>query len=299
VPLDIRDRPFIDHQDVIGLNFIKNPCPYVFRRHFRQGLRSHIMEVLRPADLDLEKEGDVRDGVRWYPKARPHRIFRIFRTRLGTLANALQEIARVKIIEHFLAPDYLAKSTEFVVEYLGPEGPDLMLCGFQAYVEGQIIDPWGSLEWSALGPAMYHVFGPVSDPDGSLQTQWIRRSRRRAATFIARIKRMILEKGHVPDLAGVGNLVMVASGRIKLVDMNNISRAALDPVVRMDDRGYPVCDKSIEALYLLERQFFGNAVNRAEAIYRHFLDPSRQRQVQAVEERFYQRLTSAKVTPHS
>ena len=299
MPPDIRDRPFIDHQDVIGLNFIKNPCPYVFRRHFRQGLRSHIMEVLKPADLVLEKEGVMRGGVRWYPKAGPHRIFRIFRTRLGTLANALQEIARVKIVEQYLAPDYLAKSTEFVVDYLGPDGPDLMLCGFQAYVEGQIIDPWGPLDWTGLGPAMYQAFRPESDPGGPMQTRWIQRSRRQAAAFIARVKRMILEKAHVPDLAGVGNLVMVASGHIRLVDMNNISRAALDPVIRQDDRGYPVCDKSIEALYLLERHFLGNAADQEEVIYKHFLDPRRRRQVRACEERFYRKIVSGKVTPRS
>jgi hypothetical protein len=296
---DIRDRAYIDHDDVIALNFIRNPSPYAFRRHFRQGLRSHILEVLAPAEVNLEKEGVVRDGVRWYPKARPHRIFRIFRARLKTLENALEEIARVKIIEKYLAPDYLAKSTEFLVDYFGPEGPDLMLCGFQVYVEGQIIDPWGLLAWTELGPSIYRALCPASDPDGALQAQWIRRSRRQAAAFVARIKRMILEKAHVPDLAGVGNLVMVASGHIKLVDMNNISRAALDPVIRLDDRGYPVCDKSIEALYLLERQFFGNAVDQAEAIYRHFLDPRRRRQVQACEEGFQLKIASGKVTPHA
>ena len=118
MPGDIRDKLFIGHDDVIGLNFIKNPCPYVFRRHFRQGLRSHILEILKPADMEREILGTVVDGVRWFPKARPHKIFRIFRARLKTLADALNEIARVKVIEHYLAPAYLAKSDEFVVDYM-------------------------------------------------------------------------------------------------------------------------------------------------------------------------------------
>jgi len=100
---------------------------------------------------------------------------------------------------------------------------------------------------------------------------------------------MIVEKAHVPDLAGVGNLVMVPSGEIKLVDMNNISRVAFDSDIQLDDRGYPVCDKSIEALSLLESKLLGRPVDTSEAIYRHFLDPQRLRAVQVREEIFYQK----------
>ena len=51
--IDIRDRPTIDHDDVIALNFIRSSPSCVFRRHFRQGLRSHIMEILDPLEPDL------------------------------------------------------------------------------------------------------------------------------------------------------------------------------------------------------------------------------------------------------
>ena len=105
--------------------------------------------------------------------------------------------------------------------------------------------------------------------------------------FISKIKQMILEKRHVPDLAGVGNLVMVPSGEIKLVDMNNISGTFFDERIHLDDRGYPVCDKSIESLSFLERNLLGRPVDTTEPIYRHFLDPRRRKAVQAREQIFY------------
>jgi hypothetical protein len=289
MPEDIRDKPFIGHDDVIGLNFIKNPCPYVFRRHFRQGLRSHIMEILKPTDMAKEISGTVVAGVRWFPKARPHKIFRIFRARLNTLARALDEIRRVKITEQYLSPAYLAKSDEFVVDYMAPDGRDLMLCGLQEFVEGEILDPWGILDSGDLVAVMYHNLCLDKQHSDLTKAQWIRRTRSKTAILIAKIKQMILEKAHIPDLAGVGNLVMVPSGEIKLVDMNNISRVAFDSKIQLDDRGYPVCDKSIEALSLLECNLLGRPVDTSEAIYGHFLDPQRLKAVQAREEIFYQK----------
>ncbi len=283
---DIRDKLFINHDDVIGLNFVKVPCPYVFRRHFRQGLRSHIMETLDPGDLDREISGTLVDGVRWFPKARPRRIFRIFRTRLKTLERAMEEVRRVKIIEQYLAPDFLAKSEEFVVDYQGPDGFDLMLCGFQEYVEGEIIDPWSILDSGDLVSVMARSLGQSASPSDPAGQRWIRRARSRASIMIARIKQMILEKEHVPDLAGVGNLVMVSSGGIKLVDMNNISKVTFNAQIALDDRGYPVGDKSIQALSLLESNIMGRPVDAGETIYRHFLDPARRRAVQSLEEAF-------------
>jgi len=292
MPEDIRDKPFIGHDDVIGLNFIKNPCPYVFRRHFRQGLRSHILEILKPADMEMEILGTVVKGVRWFPKARPHKIFRIFRARLQTLARALDEIARVKVLEQYLAPAYLAKSDEFVVDYMGPQGPDLMLCGFQEFVEGEIIDPWGILDSDDLIAVMYHSLRRDWEPSAPAKARWIRDMRSKGDIFISKIKQMILEKRHVPDLAGVGNLVMVPSGEIKLVDMNNISRVSFDAEIQLDDRGYPVCNKSIEALSLLEGKLLGRPVDTSEPIYGHFLDPHRRKEVQDLEKIFYQKSKS-------
>jgi hypothetical protein len=284
---DIRDLPFIGHNDVIGLNFISNPCPYIFRRHFRQGLRSHIMEVLQPAHVAREVSGTMRDGRRWYPRARPLKIFRIFRARLKTLAEALDEIARVKILEDYLAPVFLAKSEEFVVDYQGPAGRDILLCGFQEFVEGEILDPWSALEPEKLMAAMYHRLHRDKAPSGIGASRWIGEARSLAALFISRIKQMIMEKQHLPDLAGVGNLVMVASGEIKLVDLNNITGAVLSADILLDERGYPVCDKSIEALALLEHGLLNRPIDSGEPVYRSFLDPKRMKEVKDLEAAFH------------
>lgn len=286
---DIRDKAFITHDDVVGLNFIKNPGAYFFRRHFRQGLRSHIMEVLTPSDVALERWGTPAGGVRRYPKAMPRKIFRIFRARLKTVEKALDEIARVKIAERYLAPFHIAKSDEFIVDYLGPDGYDLMLCGLQTYEAGEILDPWSTLDQRSLLSNIHRTLRAGSQQAVPELNCWIASVFLKAAHFIDRIKSMILEQGHVPDLAGVGNLVLVPSGEIKLVDMNNISRVVFDATVRLDDRGYPVGDKSIEGLALLEAKLLGRRVDRREPVYRHFLDPKRKAAVRTREMDFYRR----------
>jgi hypothetical protein len=93
------------------------------------------MEILNPAEVEIEQSGtlDRRDEMR-FPRARPCRMFRIFRSRLKTIDKALTEIGRVKIVERYLAPDFMATSTECIVDYRGPDGWDLLLCGFQEYV---------------------------------------------------------------------------------------------------------------------------------------------------------------------
>jgi hypothetical protein len=283
---DIRNRPAISHADVTALNFVRSSTPHVFRRHFRQGLRSHIMEILDPLDVDIEQTGAIRDGVRWFPKAKPRRMFRIFRARLETLENAFFEIGRVKIAERYLAPDCMARSTECIVDYHGPEGPDLLLCGFQEYVEGEILDPWTILGAAELLPALYDAF---RREDGALnlpRSRWIETVRRKGSRFIANVKRMVSQAGHIPDLAGAGNLILTATGCIRLVDINNISRVAFDSTIRLDEKSYPVCDKSIEALSLIEEKILRRPVDMAEKIYGHFLNEKRRKMVRAEEKRF-------------
>jgi hypothetical protein len=70
---DVRDIPNLSSRDISNLNFIRDPGRYVFRRHYRQGLRSHVMEVLHPDDVVREKKGIVTDGIRWFPRANPCR----------------------------------------------------------------------------------------------------------------------------------------------------------------------------------------------------------------------------------
>ncbi len=287
MPEDIRNRSSISHADVTALNFVRSNSPYVFRRHFRQGLRSHIMEILDPSDVATEQSGTVVDEVRWFPKATPRRMFRIFRARLKTLDNALLEIERVKIVERYLAPDFMARSIECIVDYRGPGGWDLMLCGFQEFVKGEVLDPWTILDRSDLLPSLYDQFRKSENALGIPRARWIAAVRQKGARFIDKIKSMVTEAGHIPDLAGAGNLIITATGAIRLVDINNISRISFEPSISLDEKGYPVCDKSIEALSLIEEKILGRPVRKEDEIYKRFLGPERRKAVKDKEAFFW------------
>ena len=112
---------------------------------------------------------------------------------------------------------------------------------------------------------------------------WTRNARRKAKNLIGVSKRRSLNPGYLPDLAGVGNLLLTSQGDIKLVDINNISVVFFDSMIRLDDRGYPVCDKSIEALYLLEKGLVNDPNLENDPIYRFFLNPQRIKDVKALE----------------
>lgn len=284
---DIRDKLYIDHKDVLGLNFIRDPGTYIYRRHYRQGMRSHIMEVLDPKDVENEVKGIVIDGLKLYPRAQPLNMLRIFRTRFNALKNAEEEVRRVKTIETYLAPDNLARSSEFIVDYIRQGKRELILCGLQEYVKGAALEPWSHLGKDQMASLLYDmVFEKVDDPV-MITDRWIHIMREKAEYFIGKIKQMIMETNHVPDLAGVGNLFLTRSGDIKLVDINNISRFSFDPIIHLDDRGYPVCDKSIEALSLLEQKLLGKPLQSNDIIYKTFLDPIRMKEVQAIDKEFH------------
>jgi hypothetical protein len=287
MPQDIRDKPSIRHDDVIGLNFINAASPYFFRKHFRQGLRSHVMEILKRSDVQIENTGVVVDGARWFPRARPTSMLRIFRTRLATVERALEEIARVKVVAQYLGPDFIAESSEFLVEYHGPEGTSIMLCGFQAYVDGEILDPWGLLDGDGLLLSLYASLHKAAERSDTHRRRWIKNTQQKGVRFVHQIKKMIAEVKHIPDLAGAGNLVVPKTGEIRLVDINNISRVAFDADIRLDDKGYPVCDKSVEALALIETKLLGRSIDPQDMLYRTFLDPGRKRAVSTKEELFY------------
>jgi hypothetical protein len=284
---DIRDKPYIDHKDVLGLNFIRDPGSYVYRRHYRQGMRSHIMEVLDPKDVKNETKGIITDGLKLYSRAQPLNMLRIFRTRFNALKNAEEEVRRVKTIETYLAPDNLARSNEFLVDYIRQGKRELILCGLQEYVKGAVLEPWSHLGKDHLTSILCEmVFEKVDDPI-IITDRWIHSMREKAENFIGKLKQMIMETNHVPDLAGVGNLLLTGSGDIKLVDINNISRVSFGSIIHLDDRGYPVCDKSIEALSLLEQKLLGKSLHRNDIIYKTFLDPIRMKEVQAIDKEFH------------
>lgn len=284
---DIREKHALSAQDVLGLNFIRAPGTYAYRRHFRAGLRSHIMEVLNPEDLEKESRGITIDGVKSFPRAKPLKMLRLFRTKFQSLDQAREELARVKAIEGYLAPEHLARSNEFLVDYRRIGTHEILLCGLQEYVEGEILDPWRHLDedhlaflWSRLGKVL-------NEGVRSEITPWMENVRTRTRAFVLKTKTMIREVGYIPDLAGVGNLLITPDGNLKIVDINNISTVYFDSEIRIDDRGYPVCDKSVEALFRLEQQILTDNKPEDDPLYRLFLDQARMERVKAIEETFH------------
>jgi hypothetical protein len=281
---DPRDKLSLTHEDVVAMNFVRAPGIYVYRRHYRAGLRSHIMQVLLREDLDKERTGVLRDGVRLFPKARPLKMLRIFRARFTHLREAEEELSRFKTIETYLAPLYMARSNEFLVDFTGRGQRELLLCGLQEYMEGEAINPWNRLDDKELAS----LKGRMSDPESPVsQKEWIADVRSRAEGFVRRLKELISKAGYVPDLAGSGNLILTPSGLIKLVDINNISRVPFDLSILLDDRGYPVCDKSVEALTMLEKNLVRRPLDPQDEIYKVFLSPARMDKVCALEMQFH------------
>lgn len=293
MPQDIRDKLQLDHNDILTLNFIRSPGIYVYREHYYTGLRSHIMEVLNALDVENETNGIFIDGLKWYPRAKPLKMLRIFRIRFDTLEDAEEEIKKVKMIQPYLAPDHLARPEEFLVNYTRQGKREILLCGLQEYVRGEILEPWSHLDKNHLVSLMGRMASQKAEDSERAADEWVRGVREKAENFIRKLKRMILEENIVPDLAGVGNLILTPSGHIKLVDINNISKVSFHPSIRLDDRGYPVCDKSIEALSLLEHKLLNTTITRTDFIYKTFLDPERMKKVRELVKKFHLSMRSA------
>lgn len=276
---DIRGMPFIEARDLLGLNFIKSPAPFVFRRHYRTGLRSHLFEVLQPGDVQKETGGIRIHEHLVFPRARPVKMLRLFRARFGNLEEALEEIERVQLIIRYLAPGHVAKSNEFLVTYQTVDGREILLCGLQEYVPGEILNPWAPLDHQALAEIVTRASSLFPDHYKIPLGERIENAASQVRSFVANTKRMIRQAAHIPDLAGIGNLILTADGQLKLVDINNISPVSPEKPIFKDEHGYPVCDKSIEALALLEKKILGNPSPEDDAFYRLFLKPARMRAV--------------------
>ena len=98
---------------------------------------------------------------------------------------------------------------------------------------------------------------------------------------------MIVDGGHIPDLAGNGNLILTKAGKIKLVDINNILRLDQYASILIDDKGYPTCDKSVEVLLILEEKILKNKAVYKDPLYSCFLAADRKRKVKKIEEQFF------------
>lgn len=265
---DIRELAALDHERVAGLNFIRDAGRVVFRRHFRSGLRSHVMEVLAADEVAAERSGILRDGLRRYPRAQPRAMLRLFRARFASLTEAIEQIQRLRQVERYLGHDQVAHSNEFLVTYRWAGTSAILLCGLQQYVSGEPLDPWLGRLGQSLSPEVC---------EGVLR-------------FARGVKRLVTEAGLIPDLAGVGNMLVTPGGGIKLVDINNIAPVRYQAEIILDDRGYPVCDKSVEALFRLECCGRPREALEAEPLYLFFLAPARRSAVEELHRGFHKRL---------
>jgi len=279
---DIRNKPTLSHKDIVALNFIKHPSSYFFRNHFREGLRSRLMQVLKLSDIALETRGVIQHGIRMFPIAQPVVMLRIFKKKFSSRHAVQKEIDHYKILQLWLSESHYAVSSEFMVDYTRGRKKGILLCGLQEYVHGEAVDPWHE-------NALLKIEGMMKGAhDGALNT-----ALENLASFVNCIKNIIMKTGTIPDLAGVGNLIMTPLGIVKLVDINNISRLSMDHHIPIDDKGYPVSDKSIQALFQIETKILGRPKDTADTLYGFFLDPQRMKEVRELETTFHQ------ITAHS
>jgi len=290
---DVRDKKTLNADDVFRLNFIRPKCKYVFRRHYRQGLRSHIMEMLDPMDVAREKNGVVSNGIKWFPKAKPLKMLRIFRTRFDSIQKAHEELHRVLIVASFLGPAGYARSNEFLVSYLWNDRHEILLCGLQEYIEGLNIEPWGFLNTERLADNLLRPRLGSRATSSIGKRALVARIRTSAEAFVRHVKDMISKTGLIPDLAGDGNLILTDAGDIKLVDINNISPVYFTPRIYLDNKGYPVCDKSVEALCEIEKNLAATPPDTSDRLYQTFLEPGRMLSVSTIEKEFHRNLNLA------
>ncbi len=295
---DIRDKSIIRHEDVIALNFIRDTGDYVFRRHHLNGLRSHIMEVLSSRDVVKENQGVYVNGIQRFPIARPLKMLRIFRKRFSGFEEILDEIRRFQIVRRYLTSTHLALSEEFIVDYRIGNDRDILLCGLQEYVEGECLDPWSVQKDNCLENLAEKLAERPGQGESFSKGRLIQKIEKSVESFVTQVKKMIREEQCVPDLAGNRNLLVTLEGNVKLVDINNISYMSSDGCVLMDDFNYPVCDKSVEALSLIELKLLGHKIEKNDPVYISLLNPERLREVDRLAGRFHQAMRRSTLSGH-
>ena len=282
---DIRDQAYLTESEVLKLNFINDSSHYIFRKYYRSGLRSHILEILAAEDVLKEIHGEITEGIRMFPRAKPKKMLRILRNRFKNKEAVFQEIKKYQLLLKFLGPAFIAESEEFIVDYTGTGKSQIVLCGLQEYIEGEILDPWG------LGGENFllDLFKTSTCPDSQLAAR-VEKARKNIAIFVKKIRQMISDTGYIPDLAGFGNLILTIEGNLKLVDINNIVEIKLNNFIPIDDKGYPSCDVSVEVLSLLEKDILQKNIQIDDPLYQFFLSPERKIKVKALEKQFYKSL---------
>lgn len=279
----IEKKAWLAEEKIQNLNFISDSGRYLFRKHFRSGLRSHIFEVLKSEDVLKESCGVVIKGMRLFPRAKPVKMFRILKNRFDNKEAVLHEIEKYNLLLNFLGPELIALSDEFIVDYTGTGKNKIVLCGLQEYIEGQLLDPWRSFTENYL----HNLLKPMTVNVSQLP-QLVKKARQNIARLVNRTKQMIMDTGYIPDLAGIGNLILLPDGRLKLVDINNITKLQFNSKIPLDDKGYPSCDVSINVMFLLEQNIMQKDIKTGERLYRFFLKPERARLVKDLEKKFYE-----------
>ena len=282
---DIRDQAYLTESQVLKLNFINDSSHYIFRKYYRSGLRSHILEILLAEDVLKETQGEITHGIRMFPRAKPKKMLRILRNRFKNKEEVFQEIKKYQVLLKFLGSDFIAESEEFIVDYTGTGKSQILLCGLQEYIEGEILDPWGLGDKNFL----LDLFKSSTCPEAQLAAM-VKKARKNIVLFVKKIRQMISDTGYIPDLAGFGNLILTPEGNLKLVDINNIVEIKLNNSIPIDDKGYPSCDVSVEVLSILERDLFQKNILLDDPLYRFFLSPQRKIKVKALEKQFYKTL---------
>lgn len=282
---DIRERLSLSSDEMMALNFINSSGPYAFRKFYRSGLRSHIFEVLLREDLNKEISGEIIDGVRCFPRAEPKKIFRIFRDRFKTTDKVFYEIHKYELLLKYLGHDLIAQSEEFMVDYKINGQKHILLCGLQEYVHGEILDPW-----KIFGSSYLDSFYTNTAHQKREAPSYVDKAVENIGLFVKRIKDLYTKTGYIPDLAGIGNLMLTSDGCLKLVDINNILKLELNDSIPIDDKGYPSCDISVEVLSILEDKILGRSDYMEEPLYEFILNPARRAKIKAHEKAFYQGL---------
>ncbi len=283
--IDILDKTTVTGEEIKQLNFICDLPTYHFRKHFRQGLRSHIFEVLSADDVQKESKGEIVDGIKMFPRAIPKYMLRILRARFSNLDEALSEVDKYFLLLKFLGPDLIARSDEFIVEYRGADTNSIILCGLQEYVSGFILDPW-----SLTRQVPFETFFRANFPSKNITNDCVTNAVNSIYIFVKNIRDMIFNSGYIPDLAGNGNIVLTSTGKIKLVDINNIIKIEKNDTILLDDKHYPSCDKSVEVLAIFEQEILKTKNLLNDSLYRFFLREERKEKVHQLEKKFYQTL---------
>ena len=282
---DIRDKLGLSHEDVTNLNFINN-SKYIFRKHYSEGLRSHILQVLDAIDVKREIKGINLDEKPPFPLAKPLRILRIYRKKFESFTQVNHEIHNYKILKSYLAPVFLANSEEFIVDYFAGQSFHMMLCGLQEYVEGDYLNPWGMCNKEILRDQYRSmIIGDNKNVENDTNL-YIKNVTINIEKFIFQIKKMICEENLIPDLAGSGNIILTRGGSVKLIDINNISKVSNDDNIYLDDKGYPVCDKSIEAIAKIEQKLLNCKIDKNSPLYKKYLDQKRMAAVKDLDRKF-------------